>query len=399
MKFTNTKIFYWVVCLLLAFPAIGAYAHVPTTTPPDCRLTPPTNLTFTNVGINSVTATWTPVPGAVLYKVTVLNRKTNLIIATLYTPNTTLVINGLPSNTPLRIGVSASSCNIQDPARFGPETTGEVRTLKYIVAEVVVGKCVLPYSHSAPWIKFNEPIPINMTSNPHWNYYQARVMGKGNNADWSCSFSIVVTCTDNDAGAGFYVFVDRKDMQNITYSIPNTPLEAVQFRHQSGAVLFTLSKAAILSGANATTANTDISFASPLPAGITITSFTSSRGTTCSQPPPADFYCQGGDSGFDAGQDRDAQGEYSAVSDYTTSLAPNPTSDRVDLRFQLAAASEVDVNLYDTAGRLVQQAAQQVTLPEGENQLSMDVSTLPPGFYFVQLRTAQGMETLTLVKQ
>lgn len=399
MKFTNTKMSPWALCLLLLLlisPMLHAAANEPTP-PPPCPLAPPTSVTVTDVSTNSLTAAWTAVPGALMYKVTVKNLNTNLIIATVYTSNTTKFINGLPSDTPLRVGVSASRCNTQNPANFGSEKTTDTRTLKYIVAEIIVNRCALPRTHNAPWSVIGEAIPLNSTSNLSWDYYQAKVTGTKNNNPWSCRFSIVAACADNLTGAGFYIFVDTEETQNVSYTT-DLPLGVAEFKCQD-ALLFTVQSATLFSANQAGT--TDIIFPAPS-GGVVISTFESTAGPSCNQPSPSGFTCigGGGDANIKSGNiDRDASTDTAAASDYAASLAPNPTTDRVDLRFHLSAASEVAVSLYDPAGRKVQHLAPQSVLPEGQNQIAVDVSALPPGFYFVQLRSAQGQETLTLVKQ
>jgi len=375
--------------LLFAAPLFSAYAEAPTVAPPpNCPLAPPTSLTITDVTTNSLTATWSSVPGALMYKVTVKDLNTNLILTTIYTANTTQFIGSLPANTPLRVGVSASSCNTPNPANFGQEKNEDTRTLKYIVNDVVMNKCEL-INHPKPWATTSIPLPVNFTNNESWNYYQAKVTGTHNGEGWACRFSIAVTCTDNMSGTGFYVFVDTDETtQNVTYT-KNTALDQVQFTVQ-GVNVFAIRNAIVFSSSQLDP-RTDIILQG------SISSFSS---TQCNQPKPSDFTCISSDNGFRGGnEDRDAQGGLAAPSNHSASLSPNPTSDWVDLQFHLAAASEVMVTLCDAAGRSVQQMAPPQAMPEGQNRLALDVSALPPGFYWVQLRSAQGMETVPLVKQ
>lgn len=392
MSLACTKLFRWAACALLMFaaPLFSAYAEAPTAAPPpNCPLAPPTSLTISDVGVNSLTANWSAVPGALMYKVTVKNLNTNLIIATVYTSNTSQFISGLPSNTPLRVGVSASSCNTPNPANFGNEKTAETRTLKYIVNDVIVNKCEL-HNNSRPWTTTNLSIPVNFVGDDYWNYYQAKVTGTQKGADWTCRFSIVVTCTDNTSGTGFYVFIDSDETTpNVTYT-QNTALDQVQFMVQNANV-FTIQNAIVFSSSQLS-ASTDI---------ILLGSISSFSSIQCDeQPKPEGFGCLSSDSGFGSGnEDRDAQGGLAAPTKHSASLSPNPTSDQVDLQFHLTAASEVAVTLHDAAGRPVQQVTPPQAMPEGQNRLALDVSALPPGFYWVQLRSTQGMETLPLVKQ
>lgn len=393
MKSSNTKMSPWVLCLLLmAISIFYGYAKNPTPPPPSCPLAPPTSVVATDVGTNSLNATWTAVPNAQLYKITVKNLNTNLIIATVYSSTTSKFINGLPANTPLRIGVSASRCNAQIPSNFGAEKTTDVRTLKYIVVDDIVGKFQL---YSSPWSVTGQPIPVNSSSAQTWSYYQAKVTGQKNGGGWSCRFSIVTTCLDNLAGAGFYIFVDTEETQNVTYII-NQPLEAVEFKCQ-GVTLFSVQLANLSSSANA---STNILFPPPS-GGVSINSFETNKDNipNSTGPIPAGFNCVNGGGDGLSGTGNEDRRMPTVSSDHTASLVPNPTSDRTDLRFHLSASSEVTVHLLDPAGRSIQQIVSASPLPEGPNQMSLDLSTLPPGFYFVQLRSVQGQETMTLVKQ
>lgn len=77
-------------------------------------------------------------------------------------------------------------------------------------------------------------------------------------------------------------------------------------------------------------------------------------------------------------------------------VSPNPTRDRTIVRFTLAARSEVELALYDVAGRRVR------TIFEGSREAGpgsviADCRTLPRGVYLVQLRTSGAVAAQRLV--
>ena len=378
MKLNNTNIFRWVLGMMLPLFVSMSALHAQN----NCPLPPPSSVWINGVTSSTIDAAWAPVPGAALYRVTLTNLITNQVVVDGTTIGTNKIFTNLTASTPYRVGVSASACEDADLSDFGEPATRDARTLDYIVGDIVMGRCELGSSNlglPTGGSVITVSIPKNDPNTTSLKYYQAKLSGmvNGTQEEWTCLFSIVVPCSDH-----FYVDLDTEENGSVNIASPTLgSTSIVEFKHSGGPTLFSLNNPATFGTSAVHTSQ--ISFAQ----GITVSEFSSNAGgTDCTMTNPG-WLC--------GGKSRSA----SVASTFASTLAPNPASDRVDLRFQLAAASEVDVNLYDTAGRLVQQAAQQVTLPEGANQLSMDVSTLPPGFYFVQLRTAQGMETLTLVKQ
>jgi len=77
--------------------------------------------------------------------------------------------------------------------------------------------------------------------------------------------------------------------------------------------------------------------------------------------------------------------------------APNPTTGAVRLSFTMPQSGSVQVVVSDLLGRSVQQGAW--TLPEGENQLDLDLQGLPIGAYAVRLLAGGTGATLKVVKQ
>ncbi len=77
---------------------------------------------------------------------------------------------------------------------------------------------------------------------------------------------------------------------------------------------------------------------------------------------------------------------------------PNPTSsNRVNLRFESTEIGYAQLGVYDVNGHLLRTKKELTGI--GKQTLSMDIASLPPGSYFIQLDTGKRNGTVTLVVQ
>jgi subtilisin-like proprotein convertase family protein len=74
-------------------------------------------------------------------------------------------------------------------------------------------------------------------------------------------------------------------------------------------------------------------------------------------------------------------------------LAPNPATEQVRLSFGQALPSDVQLAVYDAAGRLVRSTI----MPSGLLQYDLNVSAFPKGIYAVQMRAANGTSVVRRV--
>ena len=79
------------------------------------------------------------------------------------------------------------------------------------------------------------------------------------------------------------------------------------------------------------------------------------------------------------------------ASDFNFTLFPNPTTDKIYLRYNLEKSSHVSLTLYDIAGKFVMEL-QNGTINAGEQQIDANVSSLQKGIYIVTL-TVDGVKT------
>ncbi len=64
---------------------------------------------------------------------------------------------------------------------------------------------------------------------------------------------------------------------------------------------------------------------------------------------------------------------------------PNPASDELHLRFVLNTKQEVNVEVYDTKGRLISQSHHGLMVP-AEHDIPIDLSQWEKGLYFLKFR-------------
>jgi hypothetical protein len=76
--------------------------------------------------------------------------------------------------------------------------------------------------------------------------------------------------------------------------------------------------------------------------------------------------------------------ENQSTASFTT--FPNPTNGIVNMHFALASSSDVEVHVYDVAGKLVL-SENKGMINEGETSMSLDLTGLPAGVYHIELAT------------
>lgn len=81
----------------------------------------------------------------------------------------------------------------------------------------------------------------------------------------------------------------------------------------------------------------------------------------------------------------------------TLNAYPNPTSNSSIIPFYLRTISNVNFELFDAMGKLVQ-SRKLNSLQVGENQMIVEMNTLPTGIYHYRLNTLQGFASGTLQK-
>ncbi|MEO1409171.1 MAG: T9SS type A sorting domain-containing protein [Bacteroidota bacterium] len=106
------------------------------------------------------------------------------------------------------------------------------------------------------------------------------------------------------------------------------------------------------------------------------------------------FDCEGTDLG-DTGFQRKGNTR-SVASDWESDFMPNPFNDEVNLKVDTGDQLELEMEIYDAVGQLVQR--QQFSWGTGSGQETISTADLSPGVYYFQLRDGQKTVTHKLVK-
>ena len=83
--------------------------------------------------------------------------------------------------------------------------------------------------------------------------------------------------------------------------------------------------------------------------------------------------------------------------DFPLTASPNPTTNLVQLRYDLPAAGPLSISVFNAAGTQVQ--GTEIEAVRGENVTNLNLSSLPGGVYFARLRLESGLRTVRLVKR
>lgn len=92
-------------------------------------------------------------------------------------------------------------------------------------------------------------------------------------------------------------------------------------------------------------------------------------------------------------------GFHLGIADQTAKLiaiAPNPVVDQIVVDYQVGAAGQVQIELYDMNGRFVAQI-ESATKAAGNHRLSYDASDIPTGIYMMRLQSNQTIHTSRII--
>ena len=78
----------------------------------------------------------------------------------------------------------------------------------------------------------------------------------------------------------------------------------------------------------------------------------------------------------------------SSSSIYMNGMYPNPTSSQITLNFEAQTDFDTEVRILDVTGRVM--GSYGITVHEGNNIMSMDVSSFSPSIYFIEMTDQNG---------
>ncbi|MCU0435186.1 MAG: T9SS type A sorting domain-containing protein [Bacteroidia bacterium] len=84
------------------------------------------------------------------------------------------------------------------------------------------------------------------------------------------------------------------------------------------------------------------------------------------------------------------------VSPVRVTVFPNPASAEISVNIELLTNSQVTLTVYDVSGKCVL-PPRQTAMPAGNNIATLNLETLPPGYYVLQCHTGHGQQHIPLV--
>lgn len=81
------------------------------------------------------------------------------------------------------------------------------------------------------------------------------------------------------------------------------------------------------------------------------------------------------------------------VNEINATVYPNPTSSQTTVRFTLAQTENVNIRIYDLAGKIVREVVNE-KMNSGSHQIAVNTENLQSGLYIVKVGTSKGIKTL-----
>lgn len=87
----------------------------------------------------------------------------------------------------------------------------------------------------------------------------------------------------------------------------------------------------------------------------------------------------------------------SASASLAATAFPNPFSSATTIEFTLPLAEDITISIYDVTGRMVTTVSP-VNLTAGKNKITVDLSTVNNGIYFLKIQSNENLQTVKLIK-
>ncbi len=68
-------------------------------------------------------------------------------------------------------------------------------------------------------------------------------------------------------------------------------------------------------------------------------------------------------------------------------IYPNPVSKNANLTFNLSETKNISINVFNTSGKMINEKVISQTFQSGTNNISLDVSNLQDGIYYIAIKT------------
>ncbi len=384
-------IFVAINLLMLFSPKIsGTHLH-PDSTQTNCLLPPPQTISFEGVTPSTISLSWTPVPNAALYRVSVYNQTDQVALPNAYTSSPFIELEELDTDShEYLIGVSASAC--AGGIEFGAEIFIEYKPgIIIIVDEIVQRNCPVPPINLLPNPKHLEiSLPFNSINNDLIETRRIRVSANDNQNSGYVDFLIWVDCYTQ-------VRFCELEVQGAT-QIPSGKTIKYVFTDDASPFF------EIINGAcDINICKVYLQYYVPCLVGQG-TCFIENDPASCGGRPDSDHLLLAGKDSSAVPIAANMNGMHKKNVEQPPSqpylkVAPNPCSDIIDVQFHLDKPGPVSIQIFNATGSVALNLLSHQWLDSGAHSTKMTIGdTLNKGVYFLVLQHGDQRIVTPLIK-
>lgn len=387
------KTFFVAIHLLILFlPKIsGAHPHTGSIQT-ICPLPPPQTVSIEGVTPSTISLSWTPVPNAALYRVSMYNQTDQVALPDAYTSSPFIELGELDTDSDeYLIGVSASAC--AGGIEFGTETYIEYKPrIIIIVDEIVQRNCPAPVLDMLPAEKLQEiNLPFNSFNSDLIETKRIRISGNNTLNTGYVDFLIWVDC---------YMQIRFYELE--VQGAVQIPLgNSIKYVFTDGASPFF----EIINGAcdiNICKVNLYCFVPCQMDQG---TCFIENDPTSCGgRSNMPDHLLLAGEDSSPTPIAAKREGEHNknivrASARSYLNVAPNPCSDVIKVQFHLDQPGPVSIQIFNATGSVAQNLLPQQWLDSGAHSTSISVGeVLNKGVFFLVLQHGDQRIVAPLIK-
>lgn len=365
---------------------------------PTCPLPPPASLQIVEVSATSLAIHWSPVADAAIYKISLYDQTNQTTHPPMYTTGTSFEIEGLNTLTNnYLIGVSASAC-ATDP-QFGAEITVEYEPGFIIIVDEILQlnfNCASPVLGNFYAAGSQQTLEMPMNSQSGAVIHTKRVRIKhALNSNIFVDFLIWSDCYQRTRyyqiqSKGLDRFKDGKVIHYTYHDNPDIPFIDIT----NGDCDINICTAFI-------------SYFKPCLYGENTCNLPNNEWTCGSKPGFSDnIQSRLEDSDNLSAQQAASvitmpqQRSNASLSPDLIKVAPNPFNDHLRISYNLEESGLTAIELFDARGCLLSSPLPMQIQEAGEYQNDLSISPeLPPGIYFLVLRTPRSTISIPIAKQ
>lgn len=382
----------------LVFCLVGLWVAIPTaqsalvdihnvlTTSSVCPLSPPSNVTVTNITTTTADVSWSAVAGAVMYRVQPYDATSAIFLPEEITSSTSITLDGLTPGHEIEVCVSAYSCW---EGEGGDENCAEFMTETIIITDIIFDRLnCTPSSHGSS----NSVAVINLPKAPQQG--------------GAVSAAKVLVCRDNIAECAinlveFEMYADcfgqiqfsptselDEDIRR-TPDLATTCSEITYEYAENKSLYFWVGEVTEVISQSGTSYDVKIALNNNIHDGHIM---------HCMQDLEVER-CVGNPQLTEAsGKKIWLASEKHRVAEEYLHTTPNPFSNGLQAQYYLVKAGPATLSLLDLNGRVLRQARQETATAGQHFAEFADLENLPSGIYLFKLQTDYQQQTVLVVK-